>query len=52
MIIHKMKERRCTCRRVPSSFSRKEGIRSLFVAPRLDRQNVGYYGTRDEPTTV
>ncbi|MEZ2737464.1 hypothetical protein [Aneurinibacillus aneurinilyticus] len=32
MIIHKVEERRCTRRRVPSSFSHKEGTRPLCGA--------------------
>ncbi|MEZ2737428.1 hypothetical protein [Aneurinibacillus aneurinilyticus] len=32
MIIHKVEERRCTRRRVPSSFSHKEEIRPLCGA--------------------
>ncbi|MEZ2733992.1 hypothetical protein [Aneurinibacillus aneurinilyticus] len=39
MIIHKVEERRCTRRRVPSSFSHKEETRPLCGA-RADRQNI------------
>ncbi|ERI09051.1 hypothetical protein HMPREF0083_02829 [Aneurinibacillus aneurinilyticus ATCC 12856] len=39
MIIHKVEERRCTRRRVPSSFSTRKR-HSRFLAPRPDRQNI------------
>ncbi|MED0673471.1 hypothetical protein P4S95_25180 [Aneurinibacillus aneurinilyticus] len=36
MIIHKVEERRCTRRRVPSSFSHKEETRPLLCGRRTD----------------
>ncbi|WP_152623492.1 hypothetical protein [Aneurinibacillus migulanus] len=42
MIIHKVKERRCTRRRLPSSFSRKEGTRPLCNAKAGPSKHLGF----------
>ncbi|MEZ2735171.1 hypothetical protein [Aneurinibacillus aneurinilyticus] len=42
MIIHKMEERRCTRRRVPSSFSHKEETRSLCGARAGPAKHLGF----------
>ncbi|MED0669242.1 hypothetical protein P4S95_03245 [Aneurinibacillus aneurinilyticus] len=47
MIIHKVEERRCMRRRIPSSFSYKEETRPL--APQSGPLSLG---TGDEPTPV
>ncbi|MEZ2736413.1 hypothetical protein [Aneurinibacillus aneurinilyticus] len=44
MIIHKVEERRCTRRRVPSSFSHKEETRPLFVPARRDKKQPSKLG--------
>ncbi|MED0673570.1 hypothetical protein P4S95_25715, partial [Aneurinibacillus aneurinilyticus] len=42
MIIHKMEERRCTRRRVPSSFSHKEETRPLCSARAGPAKHLGF----------
>ncbi|KIV57615.1 hypothetical protein AM501_26080 [Aneurinibacillus migulanus] len=42
LIIHKVEERRCTRRRVPSSFSRKEEARPLCVAKAGPSKHLGF----------
>ncbi|MEZ2735354.1 hypothetical protein [Aneurinibacillus aneurinilyticus] len=44
MIIHKVEERRCTRRRVPSSFSHKEGTRPLCGAKAGPAKHLGITG--------
>ncbi|WP_276918925.1 hypothetical protein, partial [Aneurinibacillus aneurinilyticus] len=44
MIIHKVEERRCTCRRVPSSFSHKEETRPLCGARAGPAKHLGITG--------
>ncbi|MEZ2735315.1 hypothetical protein [Aneurinibacillus aneurinilyticus] len=52
MIIHKVEERRCTRRRVPSSFSHKEETRPLCGARAEAKSGPLSLGAGDEPTPV
>ncbi|MEZ2736183.1 hypothetical protein [Aneurinibacillus aneurinilyticus] len=53
MIIHKVEERRCTRRRVPSSFSHKEETRPLCGARAGPAKSVPQcFRAGDEPTHV
>ncbi|ERI07790.1 hypothetical protein HMPREF0083_04118 [Aneurinibacillus aneurinilyticus ATCC 12856] len=51
MIIHKGEERRCTRRRVPSSFSRGRDTAALWRQGRTGKTS-GPLGVGDEPTHV
>ncbi|MCP1355348.1 hypothetical protein [Aneurinibacillus migulanus] len=51
-IIHRLEGIRCTCRRAPSSFSRKEEIRPLCGTKAGPAKHQGFSGAGDEPPLV